>query len=227
MDSLCLCGPLLLIPNWRDALPVSEMRNRCSAPCVKRYKERQAVILPVISLPVPEQQVSEPVPRGQREHLLFKFNHGSPPSKKRSWREIAPQTAPPDREGGSWNQQLRYSSFCYSQRKWKTNTLVRLMALSSASHLQRKIHYFLSSLRNNKKRAALLQVEMRQQVEEAHPSVLGGRGDSTLRLSATGCLSQQQHPLLPAWAPHGRTEGQARTERGQLADAIMKSRLRT
>lgn len=34
--------------------------------------------LPVVGLPVPEQQVSEPVPRGQGEHLLLQFNHGPP-----------------------------------------------------------------------------------------------------------------------------------------------------
>lgn len=34
--------------------------------------------LPVVGLPVPEQQVSEPVPRGKGEHLLLQFNHGPP-----------------------------------------------------------------------------------------------------------------------------------------------------
>lgn len=34
--------------------------------------------LPIVCLPVPEQQVSEPVPRGQGEHLLLQFNHGPP-----------------------------------------------------------------------------------------------------------------------------------------------------
>lgn len=38
-----------------------------------------AASLPVVGLPVPEQQVSEPVPRGQREHLLLQFDHGPPP----------------------------------------------------------------------------------------------------------------------------------------------------
>lgn len=35
--------------------------------------------LPVVGLPVPEQQVSEPVPRWQREHILLQFHHGPPP----------------------------------------------------------------------------------------------------------------------------------------------------
>lgn len=38
-----------------------------------------AAPLPVVGLPVPEQQVSEPVPRGQGEHLLLQFDHGPPP----------------------------------------------------------------------------------------------------------------------------------------------------
>lgn len=33
---------------------------------------------PVVGLPVPEQQVSEPVPRGQGEHLLLQLHHGPP-----------------------------------------------------------------------------------------------------------------------------------------------------
>lgn len=39
-----------------------------------------AASLPVVGLPVPEQQVSEPVPRGQGEHLLLQFDHGPPRS---------------------------------------------------------------------------------------------------------------------------------------------------
>lgn len=35
-----------------------------------------AAPLPVVGLPIPEQQVSEPVPRGQGEHLLLQFDHG-------------------------------------------------------------------------------------------------------------------------------------------------------
>lgn len=38
-----------------------------------------AASLPVVGLPVPEQQVSEPVPRWQREHVLLQFHHGPPP----------------------------------------------------------------------------------------------------------------------------------------------------
>lgn len=39
-----------------------------------------AASLPVVGLPVPEQQVSEPVPRRQGEHLLLQFDHGPPRS---------------------------------------------------------------------------------------------------------------------------------------------------
>lgn len=60
------------------------MRNGLRAPCVNGaflVASMQPVdeSLPVVGLPVPEQQVSEPVPRGQREHLLLQLNHGPPP----------------------------------------------------------------------------------------------------------------------------------------------------
>lgn len=38
----------------------------------------KAASLPVVGLPVPKQQVSEPVPRRQGEHILLQFDHGPP-----------------------------------------------------------------------------------------------------------------------------------------------------
>lgn len=102
-----------------------------------------AASLPVVGLPVPEQQVSKPVPRGQREHLLLQFDHGAPPQSPETETDItANRTSTPRR----WipQNQLRSSSFCYSKRRLITNTLmIHLMASSSTSLLNRKINFFL------------------------------------------------------------------------------------
>lgn len=87
-----------------------------------------AASLPVVGLPIPEQQVSKPVPRGQREHLLLQFDHGPPPQSPETKTDItANRTSTPRR----WTpqNQLRSSSFCYSKRsRLITNTLIHLMA---------------------------------------------------------------------------------------------------
>ncbi len=91
-----------------------------------------AASLPVVGLPVPEQQVSKPVPRGQREHLLLQFDHGAPLQSPETETDItANRTSTPRR----WTpqNQLRSSSFCYSKRRLITNTFIRLMAPSSTS----------------------------------------------------------------------------------------------
>lgn len=56
----------VMLSRFRDAQQMQRAVRKLS---------RQAVLLPVIGLPVPKQQVSESVPRGQREHLLFQFDH--------------------------------------------------------------------------------------------------------------------------------------------------------
>lgn len=81
--------------------------------------------LPVVSLPVPEQQVSEPVPWGQREHLLLQFDHGHLLKTQRQ-RQKPPQTEAPHGGGGRLQNQLRSSSFCYS--KLTPDSSIRLMA---------------------------------------------------------------------------------------------------
>lgn len=139
-----------------------------------------AASLPVVGLPVSEQQVSEPVPRWQREHLLLQFDHCPPSQNPEKETEItANRTSTPRR----WNpqNQLRSSSLGYSKRTLITNTLIQLMASSSSSLLNRKkkLTYFVFG---NRQIAALLFFPPRQQVEDVHPSVR--RGGSTFTVTA-------------------------------------------
>lgn len=95
-----------------------------------------AASLPVVGLPVPEQQVSEPVPRWQREHILLQFHHGPPPLESgdlafhcKIAEELDPPR-PPTPPPASPTHTPTWLLFraLYSKERLTTRTLVHLMA---------------------------------------------------------------------------------------------------
>lgn len=172
-------------------------RIRCAVR--KRYKQLHSYLSSLCQSP---SNRSRNRYRGGSGSTSFSSSTMVPLLKTQRQRQIPPQTAPPQLGGDLLQNQLSSSSFCYSKHKSVTNTLIHLMVPYSSFFRKKEKTSLFSATRHN---AALLFFTLRQQVEDVHPSV--GRGGSTfLWQLESNWLSLFNTSILPAWAPHGRTD---------------------
>lgn len=115
-------------------------RIRCAVR--KRYKQLHSYLSSLCQSP---SNRSRNRYRGGSGSTSFSSSTMVPLLKTQRQRQIPPQTAPPQRGGDLLQNQLSSSSFCYSEHKSVTNTLIHLMVpYSSFFRKKRKKH--LSSL---------------------------------------------------------------------------------
>lgn len=152
-----------------------------------------AASLPVVGLPVPEQQVSEPVPRGQGKHILLQFDHRPPPYSPNT-DKTANCTSTPRR----WTLQKPTSLLFLLLFQMEINNAYITW---HRHHLRSKRFFFY----------LLLSVMALVTMWPYFSSRRGNRSSSSVgalgRLHfycdsyrATGCLSHQQHPPSLSYA---------------------------